>query len=56
MNVIQFVKRRVRIGKNCPLLKTEGIVFLNTDRPRLVSYIFFDEILERKKKKEPGLD
>ena len=42
-----FASREVRIGINVPevrpwaVLKTEGIVFPNTDRPTLVNNIYF---------------
>ena len=39
-----FIGREVRIGKNCArgleYGQTEGTVFPNTDRPRLVNNIF----------------
>ena len=35
-----FTRREVRIAKNCAVQKSEGTVFLNTDRPWLVNKIF----------------
>ena len=56
-----FTSWEVRIGKNCArgleyrtsrrlraVLKTEGTVFLNTDRPRLVNNIFINFFLTTK--------
>ena len=55
-----FASREVRIGINVPevrpwaVLKTEGIVFPNTDRPTLVNNIFiFSSNLTKFFPKEP---
>ena len=57
-----FTSREVRIGKNCArgrrprsVSKTEGTVFPNTDRPRLVNnnFVFFSNLTKCLQKKKP---